>query len=404
MKVVPAARCGVLLVQGVLFLFSGVLNAGPLTEMLSLRAGSSYQIPADSMGTNVLGNEAMVNPDEGDTVTIDGTDYVWTKVSTDDSVWGDEDGDDFIAYWTVGIVAFVPGKVKLKYSCDEALKVWLYGELVVDQADAATDKLSDVVELLPGKNRLTFKLYDSAGPNKMRVNIADTAGQDMGPGKYAMEHTRGGLPIEGALLILTPQEGDAFAIGQEMTIRWVIDPSRLKTGIAPYVSLDGGLSWISIAGAAQILPENTEYYSGDTGTFVWTVPDSVTDDGGVSYELRSDNIMLKVYAQYEPGEPVDIVGPITEIRQPGEPAGAVRPAPFSVCQGPNGAIVIRGMTPGKPCRLALVDTKGRTILSGGLRSAREVTVEPENLHPGMYLLVIQTGEGEKAGKLLRLAQ
>ncbi|MBD3390982.1 MAG: hypothetical protein GF410_03100 [Chitinivibrionales bacterium] len=130
---------------------------------------------------------------------------------------------------------------------------------------------------------------------------------------------------------------------------------------------------------------------------MWTVQDSITDDLGDSYSLLSSGISLKVYAQYEPGTPADIVESLTII-----PNASVRPIEMQSLSGialdysKVGDFAIRGLRPAQSYRISLVDTRGRTVAARHVTGMKEATLTSQSIRAGTYVLSVASGEAEKA--------
>jgi hypothetical protein len=268
------------------------LPTGYIKELLSLRKGSSMLIPNATIDTDYLGGESGVSPTPGDKVSIAGAQYTWTIAQDSDGMWADNAGDDeFGAYWAITIISPDTRTVYLKYRNDDDLKIWVNGSLVVSETswDGGGDKTSNGVSLAKGSNRLLFKLAERTGGNHFAVRIVDGSGRDVSDLAYnfsavAMEPN----PIT----LLNPTGGETYVVGDEITVEWDADTSKIKS-VQVMLSVDGGLSFHNVSGANVINVGDANW-----GNLEWAIPRTIVDELGNTVDMVSTSCKMKVWDPY----------------------------------------------------------------------------------------------------------
>jgi hypothetical protein len=304
----------------------------------------------------------------------------------DDGIWADGSYDNFVAYWTISVISPDERQIKLKYRHDDGLKIWAYGSLVVSESswDGGSEKTSSAFTLHEGANRLLFKLRENSGNNRFAVKLVDESGNEMSDITYSFD--AGGLPAVGVIVISSPKTGDAFTVGDEITFKWTADPDKTQTGVGIDLSFDGGITYHQIT-ASVIKPGDTKYYSGNQGTYVWTIPEHVVD-GAEQIPTISNDCMVKIHAPYETDTPQDVVGPIsikagaTGIQTPG--ARAAKPGLY-VRSNAGDVKKVMVYMPGK-YRLEICDMKGRIIATRTGRNSGLFTFDSHALPSGMTIM------------------
>ena len=134
-------------------------------------------------------------------------------------------------------------------------------------------------------------------------------------GDFWVDATIDTMPIG----IHTPVQGQSFAIGDTMTVCWVVKPAKTAGGVTVAISPDNGRNFYTIS-TTTIMRNNTQYYTkGDTAFFKWKVSQTITRPGNSSILVVSDSCRVRVQAPNDPGLPEDISGLIAIISPIGIP-------------------------------------------------------------------------------------
>ncbi len=268
------------------------LPTGYLKELLSLRNGSSMLIPNATIDTDYLGGESDAPPTPGEKVSIAGRQYTWTIAQDSDGMWADNAGDDeFGAYWAITIVSPDARTVYLKYRNDDDLKIWVNGSLVVSETswDGGGEKTSNGISLAKGPNRLLFKLAERTGGNHFAVRIVDGSGRDVSDLAYNFS----AVAVEvSPITLIAPKGGEAYVIGDVITVRWTADTSKIKS-VQVMLSVDGGLSFHNVSGANVINVGDANW-----GSLDWTIPKTIVDELGNTVNTVSSACKIKVWDPY----------------------------------------------------------------------------------------------------------
>ncbi|MBD3392228.1 MAG: hypothetical protein GF418_09190 [Chitinivibrionales bacterium] len=194
-----------------------------------------------------------------------------------------------------------------------------------------------------------------------------TAGTDEG-GPYTVTVSVDGESVTGtaevsvapaALQVLAPAAGDAAALGDVLTVEWQwTGPDEYDGSVDVEITVDGGLSWYSIApGGNSIGPASAGW-----GALDWTV--DLLDGGTVS--PISDAVQVRVADYGDPGLPgrsavsgvfsIDSAGNLAA----GTPVSRSTDRRWSIARsGPALAVSVIGAG---PHRLAVSDMRGRAIV------------------------------------------
>jgi len=358
--------------------------------LLQLTRGGSPAIPAgsDGLAKDFLDGEDITAPAEGDSETIDGSVYVWQRTTDDDGLWSvTAPPGVFTAYWTIALQSLAVKEALLHYRHNGGLKIWAFGAVIVDKAssDNPHEELTVPLHLRNGLTRLLFKLHGGSGDDFFAVRLTDNGGNTLT--NVFLQYTGGGLSTEGAIRILSPAEGETYAVGETLPIVWITDFRRVSLGVAPYISLDGGLSFIGLINNA--ITKDDPEYTADTGTFNWEIPDSI-DDGRGMVSTVSNTAVVRVFSQYEPDLPEDI-SPVFRIVSDSKSVDrfqSLHHAGFTIRQAGGGnALKFEGVD-GNGAMVQLLDARGKTIAV--LKGLKEGTVVPVGILPaGMYIAVIE---------------
>ncbi len=147
-------------------------TGGVLRDLLHLGSAENVNLPNSlgKIGDDILfsvGGEVNVRPRPGDTVSLGGTDYVWTALhnARDNGRWCDNVGDGYVAYFHVYL--YVEGtaskSVRWKFSHDDGMRVWVNGELLHKDDVYVEAKHNEVGVLQPGINSVLLKLEEGSG-------------------------------------------------------------------------------------------------------------------------------------------------------------------------------------------------------------------------------------------------
>ncbi len=310
-----------------------------ITELLSLRAGGDSTLVSGAAGltTDYLGGEALVAPREGDTTLINGSAHTWVRVQQPDGQWevgGDQ--EQRVAYWTFSVLSFTEQDVKLRYRHEGGLRVWAYGSLVIDDAQGSgMQQESQTIHLQNGVTRFLFKALKQNADAFFEAELTSPDGQ---PISYIANFDRGGVPAGGIITLLWPPSYSSseifdasFAVGQTMTVQWVIERNRLDAGVVIEVSIDNGKNWTSLMND-PLEKDDPVYHGGsDTGAYDWTIPETVVATDNEIVELVADGTaQIRVWSQYATGTPADrsgrfsITPRLSAIRAPRTPGRETR--------------------------------------------------------------------------------
>jgi hypothetical protein len=89
--------------------------------------------------------------------------------------------------------------------------------------------------------------------------------------------------------ITGPNGGEAYDVGQTMTITWEANREMVSDANIE-LSLDGGLSWYGITGESSIVPEDSAW-----GSFEWVIPSEISDAEGNTRSIESSECLLKIW-------------------------------------------------------------------------------------------------------------
>jgi hypothetical protein len=279
--------------------------------------------------------------------------------------------------------------LKVEYRHDDAIKIWAYGDLIAEktEADSGTAYLSSTFSIKKNQTiRLLFKLYENTGKNHFSARIVDESGNDAD--SLVTQFTAGGMPIEGIINILSPNAGETYYIGDTIALKWVIDPRRLQTGVGAYISLDGGITFVSLT-SNEIVEGGPEYVAGDTGILMWEIPDSFyveSDDAWAS--PVSNNCMMKVYAQYQADTPQDLTGVFAIQPSSTLPFISWKRQTIAIDKIQKGRIIIEGLQKMQTYFVTIIDASGRAILKKCVKGSNSVALQTGHLYTGTYLLCI----------------
>lgn len=287
-----------------------------ITELLSLRAGDDSTIVTDANGltTDHLGGEAVTAPKTGDTTMVDGIAHTWVKVEEPSGEWSvGAEHDQAVAYWTFSVLSFQERDVKLRYRHAGGLRIWAYGDLVVDEADGGSgmERESEAIHLREGITRFLFKVYREDAEAFFAAGIVTPEGEAV---SYIANFDRGGVPAGGIITLVSPPSyttaatiDTSLSVGQTLSVTWSIDRARLDAGVAVEVSIDDGRKWLELM-SDPIENDDPRYGGTDTATFTWAIPESVFVPGEGDVGLVSETVRVRVWSQYATGTPQDMSG------------------------------------------------------------------------------------------------
>jgi hypothetical protein len=110
------------------------------------------------------------------------------------------------------------------------------------------------------------------------------------------------LGTEGAIDFLQPLGSEVFHQGETITIKFVVNRELVKDNesMVLYISFDKGRNYFSIVD--EMKWTYAQYFSGDTGTVRWTIPDSMTvieiKDTTTASTIAKDSATLWLDAPY----------------------------------------------------------------------------------------------------------
>lgn len=84
------------------------------------------------------------------------------------------------------------------------------------------------------------------------------------------------IAAQEGLRFIKPAGGESYHQGESITIKFVVDRELIKSDKSMVLSIcfDNGLQYFSIV--SEFKWTDAAYFSGDTGTVTWTIPDSMS--------------------------------------------------------------------------------------------------------------------------------
>ncbi|MBD3391188.1 MAG: hypothetical protein GF410_04135 [Chitinivibrionales bacterium] len=195
------------------------------------------------------------------------------------------------------------------------------GELLDVRADARPAWLMVDLSAASGREITVTNTADITGlPAGEYSGEVDISSANAGSVTYtvALSITEDARP---PVLVVSPNGGETFAVGQTIRIAWDAVEDLLDRGVEIAVSVDDGLDWLVISGAKSVAPGDTSWEA-----FTWEIPDSVD---GVS--LVSTACRVRVEDYDEGTGRVDVSDGVFTIVGRGQPVRWHSPA------GPSGA-------------------------------------------------------------------
>jgi hypothetical protein len=190
-----------------------------------------------------------------------------------------------------------------------------------------------------------------------KVTVSDTdglSGEFVGlPAAFlyvaALEVYDIGLP---PVTVTGPNGGETVNLGDTLAIRWETDGAITSVGIQ--VSIDSGKKWIPITRTASVESGDPEW-----GDFPWAVPDSL--DGK---SLASSQVMVSVYDYF--GTDRDRSDGVFTLQPKAARIGAAPsagPRRLAANWRAGSGLILRGLQPGLPTDVALLDVRGKWAAS-----------------------------------------
>jgi hypothetical protein len=158
-----------------------------------------------------------------------------------------------------------------------------------------------------------------------------------------------GLP---PVTVTGPNGGETINTGDTLPIRWETDNGITSVGIQ--VSIDSGKKWMPITRTSSVESGDPEW-----GRFPWVVPDSLD---GIS--LASAKVMISVYDYF--GTDRDRSDGVFTLQPKVARMGSNLPSVprYLSAKWRNGwGLVLRGLHPGLPTDVALLDIRGKWAVS-----------------------------------------
>lgn len=166
-----------------------------LSRLIVLRRNQSPYINllGASLSPDYLGGEELARPRPGDSTSGLFNGYVWEVVSDNDGVWFDDSLEErFLAYATVYLVADSTTDIRLRYRHDEAVRIWIDDELLVESTvpDQGIEQNTPVYTLTKGLHRVLIKLLDYTGPNHFTLRVTGPFGEQLSNVYVHFDNTR----------------------------------------------------------------------------------------------------------------------------------------------------------------------------------------------------------------------
>jgi hypothetical protein len=100
--------------------------------------------------------------------------------------------------------------------------------------------------------------------------------------------------------ILSPKSGEAYRVGDTMTVQWVIHAPHFPTGVIPLISPDEGRRWLWMV-SEMIEGNDPSVYNDSVGTYTWIVRDSLrwTGPGNPNISLVSQVCQVEIATPYD---------------------------------------------------------------------------------------------------------
>lgn len=192
----------------------------------------------------------------------------------------------------------------------------------------------------------------------------------------------------GPIKILKPDGSLAYQVGQVLTIQWEIDFAQVANGVMIEFSTDEDLeAWARVSGGSAIV-EGSEYYSGNVGTYSFTIPEQAGLDNGSTVSTVSNKCVIKVSGPYEPDIPVSISRPFPITNESATRFALVHglngPA-MSLTQTASDAIVFSVNTKSEYC-LEMFSIKGRRVFTQSGSRPATYRVARHSLMAGTYIV------------------
>ena len=110
---------------------------GYVRSFLRLCNGSESALATGSGGwqENLLGTDSIAGPGKDESLMVGGTWYVWKEEQDNDGLWEVTGaGQNFVAYWTICLVADSPAPLRIRYRHSAGLKAWVWGHPLIDES------------------------------------------------------------------------------------------------------------------------------------------------------------------------------------------------------------------------------------------------------------------------------
>jgi len=203
------------------------------------------------------------------------------------------------------------------------------------------------------------------------------------------------------IVIIKPDGGRAYSIGDTLEIVWEIDFTRVSLGVIIEATIDYTTDrWIKISGNSGIM-QNSKYYQGNRGTFFYKIPESFTFLDGHSVSTISNEFQILISGPYEPEIPEGWSNPfpVTENTSLKRPSVEKSEKQFYTLQyDQNGTYAIQLKTD-QQVNLAIYDLKGRVLYTRTGISNCKIPLKNTVPKSGIYTIVASDIRGKNIQRI-----
>ncbi|MDD5676244.1 MAG: hypothetical protein PHC61_18875, partial [Chitinivibrionales bacterium] len=172
--------------------------------------------------------------------------------------------------------------------------------------------------------------------------------------------------------ITAPQTGATYKVGDTLAITWSRLANTTTTGLEIDLTTDQGIQWTQLTDSL-IHDGTAAYYKGNTGTFKWKIPKSLSVSAGVTIQCVSSKCMVRLIAPYD--SPAKATRDQTGVFTIVDNAAVKRP----------GGNLIGVAQSGKNAPVAMYDIRGRKIVN--LKNVRSGVLIEQISGQGARLIV-----------------